>query len=93
MTAFQKADVQKLRIGIKLDVRFWPKADIGYSKYAGWYIAGKKNKKEGEMIKMVFLVHKRPDMDSEEFSRYWRETHAPSTESHENAILGYRRIL
>ena len=29
------------------------------------------------MIKMVFLVHKRSDMDSEEFSRYWRETHAP----------------
>ncbi len=29
------------------------------------------------MIKMVFLVHKRSDMGSEEFSRYWRETHAP----------------
>ncbi len=29
------------------------------------------------MIKMVFLVHKRSDMDSDEFSRYWRETHAP----------------
>ncbi len=29
------------------------------------------------MIKMVFLVHKRSDMDTEEFSRYWRETHAP----------------
>ena len=28
------------------------------------------------MIKMVFLVHKRSDMDTEEFSRYWRETHA-----------------
>ncbi len=26
---------------------------------------------------MVFLVHRRPDMDAEEFSRYWRETHSP----------------
>ena len=29
------------------------------------------------MIKAVFLVHKRPDMDDEEFRRYWRETHGP----------------
>ena len=29
------------------------------------------------MLKMVFLVHKRPDMDAEEFYRYWKETHAP----------------
>ncbi len=29
------------------------------------------------MIKAVFLVHRRPGMDSEEFSRYWRENHAP----------------
>ena len=27
------------------------------------------------MIKAVFLVHKRPDMNDEEFRRYWRETH------------------
>jgi uncharacterized protein (TIGR02118 family) len=26
------------------------------------------------MLKVVFLVHKRSDMDSEEFRRYWRET-------------------
>ena len=26
---------------------------------------------------MVFLVHRRSDMDAEEFSRYWREDHAP----------------
>ena len=29
------------------------------------------------MIKMVFLVHRRSDMNAEEFSRYWRENHAP----------------
>ena len=26
------------------------------------------------MLKVVFLVHKRPDMDLEEFRRHWRET-------------------
>lgn len=26
---------------------------------------------------MVFLVHRRPDMDVDEFRRYWTETHAP----------------
>lgn len=29
------------------------------------------------MFKMVFLVHRRPEMDSEDFHRYWSETHAP----------------
>ncbi len=28
MTAFPKADVQNVRIGIELNVRLWPKADI-----------------------------------------------------------------
>ena len=28
------------------------------------------------MIKMVFLVHRRPDLSAEEFSKYWREKHA-----------------
>jgi uncharacterized protein (TIGR02118 family) len=26
------------------------------------------------MLKIVFLVHKRPDMDAQEFRRHWRET-------------------
>ena len=30
------------------------------------------------MIKAVFPVHKRPDMNDEEFRRYWRETHGPT---------------
>ena len=29
------------------------------------------------MVKIVFLVHKRADLDREEFRRYWRETHGP----------------
>ena len=26
------------------------------------------------MLKVVFFVHKRPDLDAEEFRRHWRET-------------------
>ncbi len=29
------------------------------------------------MKKMVVLIRRRPDMELEEFRRYWRETHAP----------------
>jgi hypothetical protein len=29
MSAFPKADVQNIGIGIELDVRFWPKAAVG----------------------------------------------------------------
>ena len=29
------------------------------------------------MLKIVFLVHKRPEMEAAEFRRYWRETHGP----------------
>ncbi len=29
MTAFPKADVQNVRIGIDLNVCLWPKADVG----------------------------------------------------------------
>ncbi len=28
MTAFSKADVQNVRLGVELNVRFWPKADV-----------------------------------------------------------------
>ena len=28
------------------------------------------------MVKMIFLVHRRPDMDVESFHRYWSEIHA-----------------
>ena len=26
------------------------------------------------MLKVIFFVHKRPDLDAEEFRRHWRET-------------------
>jgi uncharacterized protein (TIGR02118 family) len=29
------------------------------------------------MIKVLFLVRKRPDLTAEQFRRYWVETHAP----------------
>ena len=29
------------------------------------------------MVKLVVVVHKRPDMEVEDFRRYWRETHGP----------------
>jgi len=29
------------------------------------------------MTKVVYIVHRRPDMDRDEFCRYWREVHGP----------------
>jgi uncharacterized protein (TIGR02118 family) len=29
------------------------------------------------MIKVVFCLHRRPELSYEEFDRYWREVHAP----------------
>ena len=29
------------------------------------------------MTKVIFVVHKRPDMDRDEFRRYWRDVHGP----------------
>ena len=29
------------------------------------------------MTKVIFVVHKRPDMDWDEFRRYWRDVHGP----------------
>ena len=29
------------------------------------------------MLKMMFFVHRRPNLDAKTFSKYWRETHAP----------------
>jgi len=29
------------------------------------------------MIKLLAVIHKRPDMSRDEFLRYWREVHAP----------------
>jgi uncharacterized protein (TIGR02118 family) len=29
------------------------------------------------MLKMMFMVRRRSDLDADTFSKYWRETHAP----------------
>ena len=29
------------------------------------------------MTKVIFVLHRRPDMDREEFRRYWRDIHGP----------------
>lgn len=29
------------------------------------------------MIKMIFLVHRRPELTRDEFRKYWREKHGP----------------
>ena len=41
------------------------------------------------MIKMVYLIHRQPELDAEEFSRYWRENHAPIAAK----IPGLRRYV
>ena len=41
------------------------------------------------MIKMMFLVHRRPDLDSEAFRKYWRETHSQIA----NKIPGLRKYV
>lgn len=32
---------------------------------------------EGRMIKLVYCITRRPDLSHAEFSRYWRDVHAP----------------
>jgi uncharacterized protein (TIGR02118 family) len=45
--------------------------------------------KEANMIKLVLLVAKRADLSTEEFRRYWRETHAPLLRQ----LPGLRRLV
>jgi uncharacterized protein (TIGR02118 family) len=44
------------------------------------------------VIKLVFVLRRRPEMSREEFQRYWREQHAPLVRSHAEA-LGIRRYV
>ena len=44
------------------------------------------------MIKLVFALHRRPELSLEEFQRYWRETHAPLVEKHA-PVLGFVRYV
>lgn len=38
------------------------------------------------MIKLTFVVRRRSELDPEEFSRYWREQHAPLVARHAEAL-------
>jgi uncharacterized protein (TIGR02118 family) len=44
------------------------------------------------MIKLVFLLRRRPELTREDFQRYWRERHAPLVASHADT-LGIRRYV
>jgi uncharacterized protein (TIGR02118 family) len=44
------------------------------------------------MIKLVFCVHRRPDIDEEEFHRYWRDEHGPLAASFA-PLLGIKRYV
>ena len=44
------------------------------------------------MVKLVFCLHRRPDMDEDEFHRYWSEVHGPLAASFAPQ-LGIRRYV
>src|SRR5580658_6004051 len=44
------------------------------------------------MVKLIFCVRKRPDVDSGEFHRYWRDVHGPLVAGVAPA-LGIRRYV
>lgn len=44
------------------------------------------------MIKLVYVVRAREDVDPEEFHRYWREDHAPKVRSVAEAIRARRYV-
>ncbi|HZR81265.1 MAG TPA: EthD domain-containing protein [Candidatus Binatia bacterium] len=44
------------------------------------------------MVKLVFCLHRLPELSREEFQRYWRERHAPLVRSHA-AALRIRRYV
>lgn len=44
------------------------------------------------MIKLTFCLRRRPDLSWEEFSRYWRDVHAPLVAARAD-VLGIRRYV
>jgi uncharacterized protein (TIGR02118 family) len=44
------------------------------------------------MVKLTYCLRRRPDLTWEEFSRYWREVHAPLVAARA-AVLGIRRYV
>jgi len=45
-----------------------------------------------EVVKLVFCLHRRRDIDEDEFHRYWREVHGPLAASFA-PVLGIRRYV
>jgi uncharacterized protein (TIGR02118 family) len=44
------------------------------------------------VIKLVFCIHRRPDLTFEEFDAYWRDVHGPLVRQHAE-VLGIRRYV
>jgi uncharacterized protein (TIGR02118 family) len=44
------------------------------------------------VVKLVFCLHRRSDIDEDEFHRYWREVHGPLAASL-GPVLGIRRYV
>lgn len=44
------------------------------------------------MIKLIYCLHRKPEMSREEFQAYWRGTHAPLVKAAQQA-LGIRRYV
>ena len=44
------------------------------------------------MVKLVFLLRRRPELSRTEFQRYWRDTHGPLVRSHAG-VLRIRRYV
>jgi len=44
------------------------------------------------MVKLVFVLRRRPELSREEFQAYWREKHAPLVAGHA-ATLGIKRYV
>jgi uncharacterized protein (TIGR02118 family) len=44
------------------------------------------------MIKLVFALHRLPSLSREEFSRYWREAHAPLVQRHAGVLRIQRYV-
>jgi uncharacterized protein (TIGR02118 family) len=44
------------------------------------------------MVKLIFCLHRRPEMTAEEFHRYWRDEHGPLVARHA-PVLGIRRYV
>jgi uncharacterized protein (TIGR02118 family) len=44
------------------------------------------NRQAVRMIKLTFVLRRRPDVDADEFHRYWREEHGPLVARHADAL-------